>query len=262
MSHTGNALGNFGVEGLRQSRILTPFVAAQNLKNVLHCWYNADFLNVDANGLVSGALDLTRRGNNGTQTTEANRLTYFPSDAMFGGLPSFGSNTNTGFKHILAGVQTPLVRAICSAYYKSGIESTFTEIVGIIGNISGAGSYVRSSGTGGSAFTSAIFASGTYSKNGIGNVPFSSTVLPLPASTLVFTSGSTVTQRTWGFCNGGTGTTDQSWIGGFRNLIIVPGFISAAQVALIEGVMAWDGKHQYLLAANHPYRFIPPLVRD
>lgn len=259
MSHTGNALGNFGVEGLRRTRVLTPSVAAQNLRSALHCWYNADFVSLDANGLVSGALDLTGKRNNGTQTTEANRLTYFPSDPLFGGVPSFGSTAATGTKQLVTGTSSP-VQVICSCYYKTGIESTFSEFSSLFGPTSGSGGLIQANNNNNN--WQALLTSGsTCSKNGGAAFLLTVAVLPLPASTLVFTSSSTQTNRSYQFgCN--NVTTERTWIGGFRNLIIVSGSISAAQVALIEGVIAWDGKHQNLLSANHPYRFIPPLVRD
>ena len=262
MSHTGNTLGNFGVEGLRQSRVLTPFVAAQNLRSALYCWYNADFVSVDANGLVSGALDLTGKGNNGTQTAEANRLTYFPSDKMFGELPSFGSTIGTGIRHLLAGSTIPR-QVIASCYYKTGTESIFSAFAGLFGPTTGStGLILGNTGANGDWFS--LFSptnAATYSKNGNAAQIRTGKVLPLPASTLVFTAGSTQLLRIYQFgCD--VVSVNRNWIGGFRNLIIVTGSISAAEVALIEGVIAWDGKHQNQLAANHPYRFIPPLVRD
>ena len=262
MSHTGNANGNFGVEGLRQSRILTPVMAAQNLRGALHCWYNADFVSIDANGLVSDALDLTGKGNNGTQTTEANRLTYFPSDAMFGNLPSFGSTISTGIRHLSAGSTIPR-QVIASCYYKTGTESAFSAYTGLFGPTSGLnGLILGNTGVNGdwqSLFNTSNTA--TCSKNGNPAQIRTGKVLPLPASTLTMTAVSTQILRIYQFgCD--IISPNRNWIGGFRNLIIVSGTISAAQVALIEGVIAWDGNHQNLLAANHPYRFIPPLVRD
>jgi hypothetical protein len=262
MSHTGNALGNFGVEGLRRTKILTPVMAAQNLRGALHCWYNADFVSIDTNGLVSGALDLTGKGNNGTQPTEANRLMYFPSDSMFGGIASIGSTIGTGIRHLLAGSTIPR-QVIASCYYKTGTESVFSAYAGLFGPTTGSsGLILGNTGVNGEWFS--LFntsSTATYSKNGNAAQIRTGKVLPLPASTLTMTAVSTQILRIYQFgCD--VATTNRTWIGGFRNLIIVTGSISAAEVALIEGAIAWDGNHQNLLAANHPYRFIPPLVRD
>jgi len=258
MSHTGNATGNFGIQGPKGSRVLTPFVAAQNLKSVLHCWYNADFLQIDSDGLVSGATDLTGRGNHGAQSNAANRLTYFPSDSMFSGKPSLGSADNLGAKHIITGTTT-LTRAICSAYYKSGVESTFSDVVGIFSAV--ATSIRVLSNTAGTSNWQAMLTSGTYSRNGSGNVASTTTTLPLPASTLIFNSSIVETERAWQFGYNAQ-AANRTWPGGFRNLILVPGAISSAQIALIEGVMAWDGGHQNRLVSTHPYRFIPPSIGD
>jgi hypothetical protein len=257
MSHTGNVTGNFEIEGLKGNRGLTPFIAAQNLKNVLHCWYNADFVQVDSNGLVSGATDLTGRGNHGTQSNATNRLTYFPSDALFMGKPSFGSASSTGQKHILAG-SAPLglqARIILSTRYQDGLVSTFAEWSALVQ--SGANLFIGRQNT--NAFWSGY--NFFYSKNGFSFLASGTACLPMAASTLVFAPASAISASIWHFgCD--TVTINRNWLGGYRNMIITNSSISAAQVALIEGVIAWDGGHQNALVSTHPYRYSPPRIID
>jgi hypothetical protein len=258
MSHTGNATGNFEIEGLKGSRDLTPFIAAQNLKSVLHCWYNADFLQVDSNGLVSGATDLTGRGNHGIQSNAANRLTYFPSDALFMGKPSFGSSSFTGQKHILAGGSAPLgsqARIIISTRYQDGLVGTFADWSALVQ--SGTNLFIGRISTNGFWSGYNFF----YSKNGFSFLASGTACLPMPASTLVFAPASAISAAIWHFgCD--TITINRNWFGGYRNMIITNSSISAAQVALIEGVIAWDGGHQNSLVSTHPYRYCPPRIRD
>ena len=261
MSHTGSGLGSFGQQGLRQSRVLTPFVAAQNFRSVLHCWYNADYISVDSNGLVSNALDLTGKGNNGTQATSANRLTFFPNDPFFGGLSSFGSTSNVGVKHLVAGGSTTPRHVIASCYYLSGNETSFPVYTGLFGTSTPSPTFILGDAGGNGDWYHIFDRNGTYSKNGGATQARTIRALPLPASTLVFNSATTPSNTPYQFgCD--VGTPDRSWRGGFRNAIIATGSISSADMALIEGVIAWDGTHQNQLVASHPYRYRPPLLRD
>ena len=262
MSHTGNANGNFGVEGLRQTRILTPSVAAQNLRKVLHCWYNADFVSVDANGLVSGALDLTGKGNDGVQATASRRPTHFPSDLQFKGKPSFGSLTTAGSRRLeVSGGSISLsteARIILSCYYSDGLVSNFNGVNGLLHGGS-ASSDPRVLGS--SALWSSLLLNGTYSKNGGAYFTQTTSPLPLPASTLALRPGTNTANLPWSF-GAELSVLGRTWVGGFRNIIITNSSITNLDISLIEGVIAWDGDHQNRLAANHPYRFVPPLVRD
>jgi hypothetical protein len=262
MSHTGNANGNFGVEGLRQTRVLTPVMAAQNLRKVLHCWYNADFLNVDANGLVSGASDLTGKGNDGIQATESRRLTHFPSDLQFKGKPSFGSLTTTGSRRLeVSGGSISLsteARIILSCFYSDGLASGFSSVNGLVHGGSTT-SDPRVFGNGGS--WGSLLLTGSYSKNGGAYFTQATSPLPLPASTLALRPGTNTANLPWSF-GAELSSINRTWVGGFRNIIITNSSITNLDISLIEGVIAWDGDHQNRLAANHPYRFIPPLVRD
>jgi hypothetical protein len=265
MSHTGNANGNFGIEGLKNSRFLTPFVAAQNLRNVLHCWYNADFLQIDSNGLVSGATDLTGQANNGTQPTAGSRMTFFPRDLLFGGLPSFGNLLGGGIRHMLITNNISLQLGsyiIVSTYYSNGLASTFSTTSGLLAGGLSAG-VSRVAGGGGSATWSSLLTAGsTFSKNGgeYFTLAASAPVLPLPASTLTMRNGTADISRRWLF--GTQEGSNRNWIGGYRNIILTNSSIGAAEVALIEGVIAWDGGHQKELVSTHPYRYCPPRIRD
>ena len=262
MSHTGNALGNFGAEGLRQTRILTPSVAAQNLRKVLHCWYNADFITVDVNGLVSGALDLTGKGNDGIQATASRRLTHFPSDLQFKGKPSFGSLTATGSRRLeVSGGGISLsteARIILSCYYLDGLVSNFASFTGLV---HGGSVLTDPRVLGNGALWTSLLLNGTFSKNGGEYFTTSTSPLPLPASTLALRPGTNTANLLWSF-GAELSSNNRTWIGGLRNMIITNSLITNLDISLIEGVIAWDGNHQNRLAANHPYRFVPPLVRD
>ena len=261
MSHTGNANGNFGVEGLRQNRILKPSVAAQNLRNVLHCWYNADFVSIDANGLVSGALDLTGKRNDGIQTTESRRLTHFPSDLQFKGKPSFGSLTTLGSRRLEVGggsiSLSTETRIILSCYYLDGLATTFA---GVNGLVHGGSTASDPRVFGNTNLWGSLLLNGTYSKNGGAYLTQTTSPLPLLASTLTLRPGTTTANLLWSF-GAELSASGRTWVGGLRNIIITNSLVTNLDISLIEGVIAWDGDHQNLLAANHPYRFIPPSVR-
>jgi hypothetical protein len=232
--------------------LLTPERAALQLSSVLAAWYNADHLTL-VDGLVSGARDLTGNGNDGIQTTEAYRLTFFQSDPMFGGRASFGSTSNVAKKCI----ETPSMVArhiFQSVYYEDGVDDTFDVYSFFVGG-PGTNGNVRVIGYLETALLSGGYQTAAY-KNG--TTVASDTVLPLPASVMRFDGDTT---QTWTIA-GSDVSKDRVFVGGFRNVMFASSVLSTYQIQLSEGVMAWDGGHQGLLVANHPFRNRPPLIGD
>jgi hypothetical protein len=213
-------------------------------------WYNADFL-VIVSGLVAGAIDITGRGSGATQSTSGNRLTWFPSDALFGGRAAFGSTTNAGYRHIL----TPSLAAknvIFSAYYGTGATSIFATYDCLLMATD------RSSLLVGDRATNIYYSDFAYdaspSKNG---GLTSATILPLPASTLTHTGNAT---KAWLIGSDTEAGIDRTWKGAIRNVVIASTSLSAYWKRLVEGVIAWDGNHQHRLVETHPFRYQPPRV--
>jgi hypothetical protein len=251
-------------EALLQGRLLTPRRLAQRLRAKLHFWWSADFLTVDASGLVEGATDLTGQGRNGAQATAAARLAYFPSDPMFGGRPAYGRTANAS---VLAFLGDSAARTVfqyfLSAYYKDGIDTTFDQNSYAI---SGAGVFgaFRLQGTPATAGWSALITGRTFyntgdpfpSKNGY---PAAQTVLPLPASVIQTRARLGRSQATR---VGGGDTAVQAWIGGFRHVVACNQILSDYETALVEAVIAWDDGTAHRLIPTHPFVNRPPLIGD
>jgi hypothetical protein len=246
---------NIYQDALKQGRLLTPEKAALRLSSVLAAWYNADYLTL-VDGLVSGARDLTGNGKDGTQGTADNRLTYFPSDSQFGGRTAFGSTSNSGNKNLA--VPSITVRHIFqSVRYKDGVDATFDAYSFFAG---GPGATYGAYRILGVQYQGYLISTNHYTdvayKNGI--TSSSGTVLPLPASVLRFDGSRT---QTWEI-GGSTKSAHCVFVGGFRNVVFASSVLSTYQIQLIEGVIAWDGGHQGLLVANHPFCNRPPLIGD
>lgn len=233
---------------------LTPSNAAPLITNVV-AWYNADYT-ITTNGLLAFATDLTGKGNHGVQTNEADRLTNFVSDAMFGGKSSFGSMTSTGVRHLA--VPSLTARHIFwSVYYKDGVDNTFDVYSFFIGGPGSAGA----SRVMGTQSLATLYATGAYApvayKNGI--TSSSSTVLPLPAS--VMRCDGNVTQ-TWQIGGNTVASPGRVFVGGFRNVVFASSVLSTNTIALIEGVIAWDSNCQTNLVSDHKYRNRQPEWSD
>jgi hypothetical protein len=251
-------------EARLQGRLLTPLLLAQRLRAKLFFWWSADFLTVDAGGLVQGATDLTGQGRNGAQGTAGARLTYFPSDRMFGGRPAYGMTANAS---VLAFLGDSAARTVFqyffSAYYKDGVDTTFDQNSYAI---SGAGTFgaFRMHGIAATAGWSALITGRTFyntgdpfpTKNGF---QASQTVLPLPASVIQTRAALGRSQATR---VGGGDTAPQAWIGGFRHVAACNQVLTDFESALMEGVIAWDDGTQSRLIGTHPFANRPPLIGD
>lgn len=248
-------------EALFQGRLLTPELCAKKLKGVLAAWYNAspENLTLDSNGLVSGARDLSGNGNNGSQSTAGNRLTFFPSDWRFGGKSSFGSTTATGGRH-LATPSIAIANVIISAYYGTPdtIYSTFQAYHHLLAPATSlkAYSYLLPNSGGTTYYTNGLEYDASPSINGKAT---STIIAPLPPSTMTHTR--TLTSEVY-WIGGDTTWANRVWIGAFRNFIFSSTALTTYQKKLIEGVIAWDGGHQRALAGNHPFCNRPPLIGD
>jgi hypothetical protein len=251
-------------EARLQGRLLTPLLLAQRLRAKLFFWWSADFLTVDASGLVEGATDLTGQGRNGAQGTAGARLTYFPSDIMFGGRPAYGMTANAS---VLAFLGDSAARTVfqyfVSCYYKDGVDTTFDQNSYAI---SGAGSFgaFRLQGIAATAAWSGLITGRTFyntgdpfpTKNGF---EASQTVLPLPASVIQTRAALGRSQATR---VGGGDTAPQAWIGGFRHVAACNQVLTNAETALMEGVIAWDDGTESRLIGTHPFANRPPLIGD
>jgi len=251
-------------EARLQGRLLTPTLLAQRLRAKLHFWWSADFLTVDSGGLVAGATDLTGQGRNGSQTTAAARLAYFPSDPMFGGRPAYGLTANPSVLSFLSDSATRTVfQYFVSCYYKDGLDNSFDQISYLI---SGAGSFgaFRLNGEVATAGWSALITGRTFyntgdpfpNKNGF---EASQTLLPLPASVIQTRAALGRSQATR---VGGGDTAPQAWIGGFRHVAACSQVLTDFETALMEGVIAWDDGTQSRLIGTHPFVNRPPLIGD
>jgi len=251
-------------EARLQGRLLTPRLLARRLRSKLHCWWSADFLTLGTNSLVEGAEDLTGQGRNGAQGTANARLTYFPSDQMFGGRPAYGMTANPSVLSFLGDTATRTVfHYFLSCYYKDGIDNSFDQNSYAI---SGAGSFgaFRLQGISATAGWNALITGRTFyntgdpfpSKNGF---EASQTVLPLPASVIQTRAALGRSQSTR---VGGGDTNVQAWIGGFRHVVACNQVLTDFESAWVEGVIAWDDGTQSRLIGTHPFANRPPLIGD
>jgi hypothetical protein len=251
-------------EARLQGRLLTPRLLAQRLCSKLFFWWSADFLTLDTNSLVEGAEDLTGQGRNGAQGTATARLTYFPSDRMFGGRPAYGMTANAAALSFLGDSATRTVfQYFVSCYYKDGVDNSFDQNSYVI---SGAGSFgsFRLQGTSATAGWTALITNRTFyntgdpfpTKNGFAA---SQTVLPLPASVIQTRAALGRSQATR---VGGGDTNNQAWIGGFRHVVACNQVLADFESALMEGVIAWDDGTQSRLIGTHPFANRPPLIGD
>jgi hypothetical protein len=251
-------------EARLQGRLLTPSLLARRLRAKLHFWWSADFLTVDGSGLVSGATDLTGQGRDGAQAGATARLTYFPSDPMFDGRPAYGMTANPAVLSFLGdSAARNVFQYFLSCYYKDGIDTTFDQNSYAI---SGAGSFgsFRLQGVSATAGWSNLITGRTFyntgdpfpTKNGF---EANQTVLPLPASVIE-------TRAALGRSNatrvGGGDTAAQAWIGGFRHVVACNQILSDSEVALMQGVIAWDDGIESRLIGTHPFANRPPLIGD
>jgi hypothetical protein len=251
-------------EARLQGRLLTPTLLAQRLRAKLHFWWSADFLTIDSGGLVAGATDLTGQGRNGSQTTAGARLTYFPSDPMFGGRPAYGLTANPSVLSFLGDSATRTVfQYFFSAYYKDGIDTTFDQNSYAI---AGAGSFgtFRLLGIAATAGWNALITGRTFYNTGD---PFPTkngfepgqTLLPLPASVIQSRAALGRSQATR---VGGASTAPEAWIGGFRHVVACSQILSDYETALVEAVIAWDDGTAHRLIPTHPFCNRPPLIGD
>ena len=227
--------------------LLTPQNAAVRLASKLNFWYSADALTV-VSELVSGAIDLTGNNRNGFQNTAGNRLTYFVSDSMFGGKPSFGSIILGNTQHLAAPVGLTYRHQIFSCYYKDGLDTTFDTFTTF--STAAGSTSLRLQGNAGSAnLNTGGYSSGTISKGGAAQ---SATVLPLPASVLTANGNATFDLE----IGGATANAPfvRVLVGAFRHFVGASVVLTTEEVQLIEGVIAWSDGTQERLISSHPYR--------
>lgn len=249
-------------EARLQGRLLTPRQLATRLAQKLSFWYSADFVTVDASGLVSNAEDLTGLGRNANTATPSLRLNYFASDVRFGGRPTYGSTSSGGGRYLI----TPSVAVadvIISTYYGTSTTtpSTFSTFHHMFAPSSGAASathILTNSGTATMFSGSGFDLDASPSTNGR---PESSTVLPLPPSVMVFTRAS-ISGSEVRWIGGDTIFAGRQWVGAYRHVVCSSSFLTRSEIALIEGVIAWDDGFQNSLAASHPFVNRPPLIGD
>jgi hypothetical protein len=183
---------------------------------------------------------------------------------MFGGRPAYGSTANPAALSFLGDTATRTVfQYFLSCYYKDGVDNSFDQNSYAI---SGAGSFgaFRLQGTPATAGWSALITGRTFyntgdpfpSKNGF---QASQTLLPLPASVIQSRSALGRSQATR---VGGGDTAVQAWIGGFRHVVACNQVLNDFEVALVEGVIAWDDGTQSRLIGTHPFANRPPLIGD
>jgi hypothetical protein len=237
-----------------QRQLLTPEMCAQRLASKLNWWYSADYLTT-ISGLVAGARDLTNQGRNGVQSNISDRLTYFPSDPMFGGRQSYGQTSNINNRHLAAPASYTYIHQIFSAYYKDGIDNTF-DAFNTFTCGTGANGLPRIMGDQG---RTTILQSSQYSLTvSKGGRAQSSTVLPLPATVLTAIGNSTFSLQI-----GGASVFNNRVIqGAFRHVVGASASLSDQEIALIEGVIAWDDGTQNTLIESHPFRNRPPMAGD
>lgn len=238
------------------SGFLTPAILATRLATKLNFWYSADQLNV-IDGLVAGATDLTGNGRNGFATNVADRLTYYASDSVFGGRPSFGSETDGGLRRLEAPVGLTYRHQIFSCRYLNGTVSTWqgTNLQAIsAGTGTGGLPRIRSSNPGASQLVTTNQFTSTLSRGGR---PQSNTVLPMPPSPYTATASSNLT---FNLRIGGSVTSNLVFTGAFRHFIGVNQLLSQSEIELIEGVIAWDDGTQSQLINTHPYFLNRPLA--
>ena len=251
-------------EAQLQGMLLTPRLLARRLRAKLFFWWSADFLTIDGSGLVSGATDLTGQGRDGATVSATARLTYFPSDPMFGGRPAYGMTANPAVLSFLGdSAARNVFQYFLSCYYKDGIDNSFDQNSYAI---SGAGSFgaFRVQGLSGTADWQTLITGRTFyntgdpypTKNGF---PAAQPVLPLPASVIE-------TRAALGRSNatrvGGGDTAGQAWIGGFRHVVACNQILSDSEVALMQGVIAWDDGIESRLIGTHPFANRPPVIGD
>lgn len=251
-------------EARRQGRLLTPDLLARRLRAKLLFWWSADVLTIDGSGLVSGATDLTGQGANGVQATAAARLTYFPSDPMFGGRPAYGMTANPAVLSFLGdSAARNVFQYFVSCYYKDGLDSSFDQNSYAL---SGAGAFgaFRLQGSAATAGWQNLITGRTFYNTGdpfprTNGFPAAQTVLPLPASVIESRAalGRSNTTRV-----GGGDTAAQAWIGGFRHVVACNQVLADVEVALVEGAIAWDDGTESRLIASHPFANRPPLIGD
>lgn len=240
-------------EARLQNRLLTPRALAVRMQSRLNFWYSADWLSVDASRLVSGAADLTGNGNNGVQATAANRLTYFASDQMFGGRPSFGSTTVAGARRLDAPANLLYRHQFFSAYYKDGTSTIFdANTMFSAGTASFSAPRIMGNINSSDLVNNSVYATAA----SIGGRAASATVLPLPASVIRADGNSTFSLQ----IGGSSVTTVRVLVGGFRHFVGCNQVLSNLEIALIEGVIAWDDGTP--LVASHPFANRPPLIGD
>lgn len=225
--------------------LLTPQSAAIRLASKLNFWYSADNL-VIVDGLVAEAVDLTGNNRNGTQNTVSNRLTYFASDPMFGSKPSFGRTSAAGNSHLAAPINLLYRHQIFSCYYKDGVDTTFDVFTTFSASTATTPRIQGNSGSSNLTLGTTAY-SLTVSKGGS---PESATVLPLPASVLVATGNATFNLEIGGSSASGA----RVLVGAFRHFVGANQLLSAEEIQLIEGVIAWNDETQERLISSHPFR--------
>jgi hypothetical protein len=232
--------------------ILSPQACAVQLASKLNFWYSADNL-VVIDGLIAGATDLTGNDRNGVQNTNSLRLTYFASDSLFGGKPSFGSLSSAGNRRLMCDPGLPYRHQIFSTYYANGTESLFLSFNCISsGSAVGGSPRIRSNSNAATLNTNSAFTS-SLSQGGRAQ---SNTILPMPASVYTATSASAVSTTL--AIGSNQAVLGQTWLGAFRHFVGANQLLTPQEIALIEGVIAWNDGTQNTLISTHPYFSTPP----
>jgi len=249
-------------EARLQGQLLTPEICAVRLRGDLRLWYNADHLTLDGSGLVEAAEDLTGQGNDGSQTTAANRLNHYPEDPMHGCRASFGSSSYTGNRNLVMGSWEWAVGddVFMSVNYKDGIDSTFDVYSFFICGPGGYGEQ-RCMGT---ASNNTLYSGGSSWTNDVaknGNPSVSNVILPLPTSVCRFVCDAYKSSEIH-YLMGHPSRADRDLEGTCRNVVVANTSLSVDKRQLIEGVLAWDSGIGADLVADHPFVNRPPLIGD
>lgn len=182
------------------------------------------------------------------QTIAAQQPNYLSEDPMMNGLPSIGNPGGSGS----IGLDLPSFsakRIYAVTYYKDGLDNSFDDYSTLFSGPGDNGQYRAMGNKSSSDFigTFNFNNAGTY-KNGASNSNL--TVLPLPASLLVFEAASPRTQEFSLGYNQLASTRD--WRGAYSELIFTDGSEDLATRQKIEGYLAYKWGFDENLPADHP----------
>jgi hypothetical protein len=251
-------VGRIGLSASRKSTLWTP----DKLGASLALWLDAaDASTITLNGsTVSQWNDKSGNARHATQATAASQPTYVSSDALLNSRPTVKVLADAGLVGLIV-PETSYREVFCVGYYGNGIQSLATNTNTLLAGPSGAFNFERVivltntselvpySGMG-SNFT------GTVYKNG--DTVGTSTLLPLPATSMRFRrdSGLNVTQIT--YLQYSPLTVGRNFRGGFGEWVFIKSDLSGSDRQKLEGYLAHKWGTTGGLAADHPFKTLAP----